>query len=140
MVKINVHSLKLKSNLDKFPKLMEKSVIDLAKEIKKYAKEIVPVDTEALKNSIRVEDVHMTRKGNVSAYVIAGGVPTTKNRSGMDYAQFVEDGTTRTPAFKYMQRSLEYARVNNLIKGIVIRNLSAAFAQASGGYDIWDTL
>jgi len=142
MVKINIHSRQLKSNIEKMPAVLQQSIVDLAEETKQWAITYVPVDTGALRKSIRVIHARLTKKGNTSAILAAGGLVTTKNRANPphDYAQYVEDGTKYTFAYKYMASALEITKKENKIQGIVFRNLSAAFTKASGRYDIYDVL
>jgi len=142
MVKINIHSRKLKKDLEGFPAVLQQSIVELADWTARWAVTYAPEDTGALRDSIRVIHARLTKKGNTSAVIAAGGLVTTKNRANPphDYAQYVEDGTKRTPAFKYMAKALETVKKDNLIEGIVFRNLSAAFTQASGRYDIYDFL
>lgn len=148
MVKINIHSRKLKSNIEKMPAVLQQSIVELAEETKQWAITYVPVDTGALRKSIRVIHTRLTKKGNTSAVLAAGGLVTTKNRATPphDYAQYVEDGTEnrdgtmRTFPYKYMASALEAIKQASRLEGVVRRNLSAAFTKASGRYDIYDVL
>ncbi len=148
MVKINIHSRKLKKDLERFPAVLQQSIVELADWAARWAVTYAPEDTGALRDSIRVIHARLTKKGNTSAVIAAGGLVTTKNRATPphDYAQYVEDGTEnrdgtmRTFPYKYMASALEAIKQASRLEGVVRRNLSAAFTKASGRYDIYDVL
>jgi len=70
---------------------------EVAEFIQRRAKEFVPVDTGRLRDSIRI---NQTGK---AAYNVGPG-------DEVEYAEYVEFGTSRTPAQPYMRPALEEAR------------------------------
>jgi len=93
------------------PKVVE-GLDEVADKIVKDAKELCPVDTGALKRSTRKD------KQLVSLYpftctigVTAGGhVKNPKTGREVDYAAYVEFGTSRTPAQPFMGPAIEKNR------------------------------
>lgn len=93
------------------PKVVE-GLDEVADKIVKDAKELCPVDTGALKRSIRKE------KQLVSLYpftyavgVTAGGhVKNPRTGGEVDYAAHVEFGTSRTPTQPFMGPAIEKNR------------------------------
>lgn len=69
----------------------------VAEHIQRRAKEFVPVDTGRLRDSIRI-----TQTGK-AAYNVGPG-------DEVEYAEYVEYGTSRTPAQPYMRPAIEDAR------------------------------
>jgi hypothetical protein len=63
------------------------------------------IDTGALYESVRMETKET--KPGYSITVKSGGLPSTKNSSGQDYAAYHELGTSRTPAGLEFTRALE---------------------------------
>ena len=72
--------------------------LEIANEAAKVARQLVPVDTGALKASIRVEANGRTG----SAVLLAGN-------EKVDYAQFIEWGTSRAPAQPFITPAMESA-------------------------------
>jgi len=96
------------SNLDeKLGKALDEALNEIAEKIRDDAKGFVPVDTGALRKSIRVE-----KKGKLEVQVIAGGGGVINPRTGreVDYAGYVEFGTSRMSPQPYMQPALEKNR------------------------------
>lgn len=99
---------------DRFPEIARKLPREVGKivqetlfDIETYAKLIVPVDTGALRASIQTE---MDRPTGGSVF------------TNMEYAHFVELGTSKMAARPYMTPAGERARVNFMSK---MRNLEA---------------
>ena len=96
------------SNLEeKLSRALDEALEEIAEKIRDDAKSLVPVDTGALKKSIRVE-----KKGELQVSVVAGdgGVINPKTGREVDYAGFVEFGTSRMSPQPYMQPALEKNR------------------------------
>ena len=96
------------SNLDvKLKRALEEALEEIAEKIRDDAKNFVPVDTGSLKKSIRVE-----KEGDLQVSVVAGGGGVINPRTGreVDYASFVEFGTSRMSPQPYMQPALEKNR------------------------------
>jgi len=73
-----------------------------------YAKAVVPVDTGALRRSIRQEPKPQREDGYYVAGITAGGGGVVNPRTGreVDYAAYVEFGTSRAPAQPYLTPAL----------------------------------
>ena len=96
------------SNLDeKLGKALDEALNEIAEKIWDDAKGFAPVDTGSLRKSIRVE-----KKGKLEVQVIAGGGGVINPRTGreVDYAGYVEFGTSRMSPQPYMQPALEKNR------------------------------
>ena len=93
------------SNLDeKLKQALEEALEEIAEKIRDDAKDLAPVDTRSLRKSIRVE-----KEGELQVSVIAGDSGVINPRTGreVDYAGFVEFGTSRMRPQPYMQPALE---------------------------------
>ena len=93
------------SNLDvKLSKALDEALNEIAEKIRDDAKSFVPVDTGALRKSIRIE-----KKGKLQVSIVAGGGGVINPRTGreVDYAGYVEFGTSRMNPQPYMQPALE---------------------------------
>ena len=104
------------SNLDvKLKRALEEALEEIAEKIRDDAKDLVPVDTGSLRKSIRVE-----KEGELQVSVIAGDGGVINPRTGreVDYAGFVEFGTSRMSPQPYMQPALEKNRdeLLNIVK------------------------
>lgn len=75
----------------------EEALLELGEEMRTRMKAAVPVDTGTLRDSIKVE-----KKG--------GGI--TVGPRGVDYAGYVEFGTSRSPAQPYIRPVVQWARAN----------------------------
>ncbi len=90
------------------PEALEKAALEALDETTRrgidYAKAVVPVDTGALRRSIRQEPKPQREDGYYVAGITAGGGGVVNPRTGreVDYAGFVEWGTSRTPAQPYL--------------------------------------
>jgi len=96
------------SNLDvKLSKALDEALNEIAEKIRDDAKSFVPVDTGALRKSIRIE-----KKGKLQVSIVAGGGGVINPRTGreVDYAGYVEFGTSRMNPQPYMQPALEKNR------------------------------
>jgi hypothetical protein len=106
--KFNVSGFEyVKKKLDNAPQILMKEassiIYETAVEIENKAKNKVPVDTEALRSSIRA-----TRLPNGSS-VIKAGLSNVSNSKGhlINYAAFVEFGTGQKPntAYKFLSNT-----------------------------------
>lgn len=88
---------RLSSLADRITGVTADSVSDFADQMVDHMQSIVPVDTGTLKRSIRKQ---------------VSGTRATVGPVGVNYAGFVENGTSRTPAQPYVQPTIEWARVN----------------------------
>ena len=96
------------SNLDeKLKRALEEALEEIAEKIRDDAKDLAPVDTGSLRKSIRVE-----KEGDLQVSVIAGGGGVINPRTGreVDYAGYVEFGTSKMSPQPYMQPALEKNR------------------------------
>lgn len=97
MLKIELEKKDLDRALNAYPKGIEKqlyqAVRDTLKEVRRTAKELVPVRTGDLRGSIGFRS---SRK-DMSGFVFAS----------MPYALFVEEGTSRMEAQPYLRPALE---------------------------------
>ena len=98
---------------------LEEALEEIAEKIRDDAKSFAPVDTGALRKSIRVE-----KKGELQFSVVAGDGGVINPRTGreVDYAGFVEFGTSRMSPQPYMQPALEKNRdeILNIVKRKVL--------------------
>jgi len=111
------------SNLDvKLGKALAEALDMIAVKIRDDAKDFAPVDTGALRKSIRIE-----KKGKLKVSIIAGGGGIINPRSGreVDYAGYVEFGTSRASPQPYMRPALEKNR--DLILRIVKEKVLEVF-------------
>jgi len=93
------------SRLDeKLKRALEEALEEIAEKIRDDAKSFAPVDTGSLRKSIRVE-----REGELQFSVVAGDGGVINPRTGreVDYAGYVEFGTSRMSPQPYMQPALE---------------------------------
>jgi len=97
LIKLSV----LDSRLDN---AMDEALNEIAEKIRDDAKNFVPVDTGALQKSIRVEK---KRRLEVSVVAGGGGIINPKSGREVNYAGYVEFGTSRMRAQPYMQPALE---------------------------------
>lgn len=88
----------------------EKAIDEFADEVVEHMQGVVPVDTGKLRRSIRKDKQ---------------GDKVTVGPRGVDYAEFVENGTSRTPAQPYVAPTLQWAqrvgprRIARKIEGII---------------------
>jgi len=94
------------------PEALEKAAMEALDEATRrgveYAKAVVPVDTGALRRSIRQEPKPRREGDSYEAGISAGGGGVINPRTGreVDYAGFVEWGTSRAPAQPYLTPAL----------------------------------
>ena len=100
---------------------------EVADKIVKDAKELCPVDTGALKRSIRKErELRSLCLSTYSIGVAAGGhVKNPRTGREVDYAAYVEFGTSRTPAHPFMGPAVE--KNNGEIRRILSKKILEAF-------------
>ena len=102
---------------DTIPEALEKAALEAldssTREGVEYAKAVVPVDTGALRRSIRQEPTPRRERGGYEAGISAGGGGFINPRTGreVDYAAYVEYGTSRAPAQPYLTPALIHAAV-----------------------------
>ena len=93
------------SNLEeKLSRALNEALEEIAEKILDDAKNFAPVDTGALRKSIRTE-----KKGKLQVSVLAGGGGVINPKTGreVDYAGYVEFGTSRMAPQPYMQPAFE---------------------------------
>ena len=114
-IRLSVLGFKLNDALDE-------ALEEIAEKIRDDAKDFVPVDTGALQKSIRVE-----KKKKLEVLIIAGGGGVINPKTGreVDYAGYVEFGTSRMSPQPYMQPALEKNR--DTIIQIIKRKAQEAF-------------
>jgi len=86
---------RLEQIADRIAGATDKACEEFAEEAKDHMKGIVPVDTGVLKESIEVVKV---------------GDTWTVGPRGVDYAVFVENGTSRSPAQPYVEPTIQWAK------------------------------
>jgi len=100
------------SNLEeKLTNALAEALEEIAGKIRDDAKSFVPVDTGSLRKSIRVE-----KEGELQFLVVAGDGGVINPRTGreVDYAGYVEFGTSRAAPQPFMQPALEKNRDETL--------------------------
>jgi len=94
------------------PEAFEKAALEAldisTREGVEYAKAVAPVDTGALRRSIRQEPRPRRGGDGYEAGITAGGGGVVNPRTGreVDYAAYVEFGTSRAPAQPYLRPGL----------------------------------
>lgn len=88
---------KLQRIADRLAGVTDEAISDFADDVEKHMKGIVAVDTGKLRGSIEKRP--------------AGNGYTIGPR-GVDYAEFVENGTSRSPAQPYIAPTIQWARAN----------------------------
>lgn len=73
------------------------AIVDFGVQATHYMKNQTPIDTGKLWSSIEMRETNT-------------GI--TIGPRGVDYAEFVENGTSRTPAQPYIAPTIEWARIN----------------------------
>ena len=84
--------------------LSGEALVGLAEHIVEDAKALCPVDTGSLKRSIRYE---RDPDGSIIIAAGGGGVINPRTRREVDYAAYVEFGSSRSPAQPFLQPALE---------------------------------
>jgi HK97 gp10 family phage protein len=84
--------------------LSDEALVELAEQIVEDARASCPVDTSSLRRSIRYE---RDPDGGVVIAAGGGGVVNPRTRREVDYAAYVEFGTSRSPAQPFLQPALE---------------------------------
>lgn len=77
---------------------MQNAIMERSEEILEKAKDFVPVRTGALHDTGRIFFTHEAVGGGIVGHVVFGG-------GGVDYAIYVEFGTSDTPAFAFLRRA-----------------------------------
>ena len=88
---------RLKALADRVVGVTEDAVSEFADEVVNHMQSIVAVDTGTLQRAIDKT---------------VSGTHATVGPRGVDYAGFVENGTSRSPAQPYIRPTIEWARVN----------------------------
>lgn len=83
---------------DRIAGVTDAAVAEFADDVVVHMKGVVPVDTGKLRGSIDKEK--------------AGNASYTVGPRGVDYAEFVENGTSRAPAQPYIAPTVQWARAN----------------------------
>jgi len=110
------------SNLEeKLSEALDDALDEIAEKIRDDAEGFAPVDTGALRKTIRIE-----KKGKLKVSVVAGGGGVINPKTGreVDYASYVEFGTSRMSPQPYMQPALE--KNMNEISKIIKRKILEA--------------
>ena len=95
---------RLENLASRIDEISDEALAELAERIVDDAKALCPVDTGSLKRSIRYE---RDPDGGVVIAAGGGGVVNPRTRREVDYAAYVEFGTSRTPAQPFLQPALE---------------------------------
>ena len=119
MEKVRRNFMALTEGLDP---LTLKVLKDVAEDVKEEAKELVPVDTGALRKSIRVIST-AKEKGKITRIGVRAGGYETNPKTGhiVNYAVYVEFGTSRRAATPYLIPAANKKAVpimNKLLKGL----------------------
>lgn len=86
---------RLRGIADRVAGVTEEAVAEFARDVEQHMKGVVPVDTGVLRDSISAEKQ---------------GEGWTVGPRGVDYAEYVENGTSRSPAQPYVAPTLQWAR------------------------------
>ncbi|QKY78558.1 hypothetical protein SEA_DRYAD_20 [Streptomyces phage Dryad] len=86
---------RLRNLSDRVAGVTEEAVAEFAADVETHMKGVVPVDTGKLRDSIKAEK--------------AGNGYTVGPR-GVEYASYVENGTSRSPAQPYVAPTIQWAR------------------------------
>ena len=109
-------------NID--PKTRE-ALREVARKVVQDAKALCPVDTGSLQRSIRAEE-YPPEVNIYRIFVVAGGkIINPKTRKKVDYAAYVEYGTSRAPAQPFLRPALEQNRP--LLREVLMNSLKEAF-------------
>jgi len=109
-------------NID--PKTRE-ALREVARKVVQDAKALCPVDTGSLQRSIRAEE-YPPEVNIYRIFVVAGGkIINPKTRKKVDYAAYVEYGTSRAPAQPFLRPALEQNRP--LLREVLMNGLKEAF-------------
>ena len=101
---------RLEGIADRVAGVTEEAVAEFAKDVETHMKGVVPVDTGKLRDSISAEQA---------------GEGWTVGPRGVDYAEYVENGTSRSPAQPYVAPTLVWAkqegpkRIARRIEGVI---------------------
>jgi HK97 gp10 family phage protein len=95
---------RLENLASRIGELSDEVLVELAERIVEDAKALCPVDTGSLKRSIRYE---RDPEGGVIIVAGGGGVVNPRTRREVDYAAYVEFGSSRSPAQPFLQPALE---------------------------------
>jgi HK97 gp10 family phage protein len=88
---------RLQAIADKLAGVTEEAISDFADEVAVHMKGVVPVDTGVLRSSIE-------KKQEGKGYTVGP--------RGVEYAEYVEYGTSRSPAQPYVAPTVQWARAN----------------------------
>lgn len=80
---------------DRIAGVTDEAVAEFAADVETHMKGVVPVDTGRLRDSIETKKV---------------GDGYTVGPRGVEYAEFVENGTSRSPAQPYVAPTIQWAR------------------------------
>lgn len=82
---------------DRLAGVTQEAIEEFADDVVQHMKGVVPVDTGKLRDSIEKK---------------TEGDAVTVGPRGVEYAEFVEYGTSRSPAQPYVRPTIEWARAN----------------------------
>lgn len=82
---------------DRIAGATEEAISDFADEVVDHMKGVVPVDTGKLRDSISKK---------------VDGLKVTVGPRGVEYASYVENGTSRSPAQPYVAPTVQWVRAN----------------------------
>jgi len=120
-VKFTIQSKRFRTNLERFGESLEDITEEVANLSLEKARELEEphIRTGNLYNSLRLEKSEGTK---VSSFkLLMGGLATTQNIKGQDYAVWHEYGNSVTPGFRILTRTLEWARSEGLGKAVQFR-------------------
>lgn len=101
---------RLEGLADRVAGVTEEAVAEFAQDVEDHMKGVVPVDTGRLRDSIEAQQA---------------GDGWTVGPRGVEYAEFVENGTSRSPAQPYVAPTLAWAkqegpkRIARRIEGVI---------------------
>ncbi|MEM2351651.1 MAG: HK97 gp10 family phage protein [Thermoproteota archaeon] len=95
---------KIESLSGRLNELSDEALAELAERIVEDAKALCPVDTGSLRRSIRWE---RDSSGGVVIAAGGGGIINPRTKREVDYAAYVEFGTSRAPAQPFLQPAIE---------------------------------
>jgi len=117
-VKFNVQTKRFRKNLDRFGEALEDITDNVAELALEKARELEEphIDTQNLYNSLRLEKRDGTKLSSIN--VVMGGLATTKNSKGVDYAAYHEVGTSVSSPAHILTQTAEWVRQEGLDEAV----------------------
>lgn len=117
-VKFNIQTKRFRNNLDRFGDSLEDVTAVVAQLALEKAQELERphIDTGALYNSLRLEKKETAKADSYDLKM--GGLGTTINNKGVDYAAYHEEGTSVTPPARILQGTLDWIRQEGLDEAV----------------------